>query len=89
MNPRRTVIGAAALSLAVAGSLAGAQSAKADPVDCIRCDTSPRSVAIIGVLDKLHTVAEDFLWKFDSPLWKFETAFAKLESLLIGSDTGQ
>ena len=77
MNPRRTVIGAAALSLAVAGSLVGAQSTKAD-FECIRCDTSPRVVAINDVMDKLQSIAS----RFDSPFWKFEAPLQKFESLL-------
>ena len=76
------------MSLAVAGSLAGAQSAKADPIDCIRCDTSPRSVAITGVLDKLHVIAEDIMWKYDDALWKFEQPLEKLDLLLLKFATG-
>ena len=78
MNPRRTVIGAAALSLAVAGSLVGAQSAKADPVDCVICDTSPRVTAITGVMDKLNQLDS----KFDAPLWKYNSPLQKLVSVL-------
>lgn len=82
MNPRRTVIGAAAMSLAVAGTLAGAQSAKADLGDCLRCDTSPRLVAISGVLDKLQGIVEDVMWKYDSAFGKLEAPLQKFESLL-------
>ena len=70
------------MSLAVAGTLAGAQSAKADLGDCLRCDTSPRLVAISGVLDKLQGIVEDVMWKYDSAFGKLETPLSKLQSVL-------
>ena len=66
------------MSLAVAGSLAGAHSAKADPIDCVNCDTSPRSVAIGGVMDKLNGI----MGKDDGVFWKLETPLFKLQSVL-------
>ena len=82
MKPRRTIIGAAALSLAVAGSLAGAGSAKADDHDvvCGRCDFSPRVAAISSVLQKIQS---DPIFKFDTPFFKLETAFDNLSGVLF------
>ena len=81
MKPHRTVIGAAALSLAVAGSLAGAGSAKADPGTCVTtCDFSPRAAAISSVLLKIES---GVMFKFDTPFFKLETAFDKLTLVLV------
>ncbi len=86
MKPRRTVIGAAALSLAVAGSLAGASSARADgePI-CTTCgDFSPRTAALSNVLNKF----QDIMYKYDTPFLKLETAFSKIQLVLVKFDTG-
>lgn len=63
----QTLIGAAALSLAVAGSLAGAVPVKADgpPVDCIECDFSPRVAALNGVMYKLNSIMSKHAPIFD------------------------
>ncbi len=85
MKPRRTVIGAAALSLAVAGSLAGAGSAKADGGELIcttQCgDFSPRTGALGNVLQKFS----DIMYKYDNdtPFLKLETAFSKVHLVFL------
>ena len=88
MKPHRTVIGAAALSLAVAGSLAGAGSAKADDgqYPCTTfCggDFSHRTVALGNVLFKF----ESPLHKIDSPFFKLDTALFKINVVLLKFST--
>ena len=88
MKPHRTVIGAAALSLAVAGSLAGAGSAKADDgqYPCTTfCggDFSNRTVALGNVLFKFDSP----LHKADSPFFKLDTALSKIEAVLLKFST--
>lgn len=84
MKPHRTVIGAAALSLAVAGSLAGASSARADDVCTTECGGfSPRSAALSGILQKFQT---DVMFKYDSAFFKLDTAVSKIELVLYKFD---
>ena len=71
------------MSLAVAGSLAGAGSAKADDgqYPCTTfCggDFSNRTVALGNVLFKFDSP----LHKIDSPFFKLDTALLKIEALL-------
>lgn len=78
----QTLIGAAALSLAVAGSLAGAVPAKADDHEvCRDCDTSPRVVALGNVMYKLNLVMEKH-----TPLDKSSpilNVMAKIEQIIL------
>ena len=70
------------MSLAVAGSLAGAGSAKATDHDvvCGQCDFLPRTAAISSVLQKIQS---DPIFKFETPFFKLETAFDNL-TLVLG-----
>lgn len=69
------------MSLAVAGSLAGAGSAKADPGECVTtCDFSPRVAAIGSVLQKIQS---DPIFKFDTSFFKLETAFDNLTNIFF------
>ena len=76
------------MSLAVAGSLAGAGSAKADDSATI-CTTfcggdfSNRTVALGNVLFKFDSP----LHKADSPFFKLDTALSKIEAVLLKFST--
>lgn len=79
----RTLIGAAALSLAVAGSLAGAVPAKADGHEvCGTCPSSPRVAALEHVLYKLNLVMEKHTPILDksSPL---ENVMYKINEIIL------
>ena len=67
------------MSLAVAGSLAGAGSASAeDHVGCIHCESSPRVAALHSVLIKL----DELMFKFDTPFLKLDTPLQKVHLVL-------
>ena len=69
------------MSLAVAGSLAGAGSASAeDHVGCIHCESSPRVAALHSVLIKL----DELMFKFgEGAFIKLDTALFKINVVLL------
>ena len=85
MKPRKTVIGAAALSLAVAGSLAGANSAKADHHEACSDCPSPREATLQGVMLKFLVISDAIMEKHE-PLGKFsplENPIGKIDQIIF------
>jgi hypothetical protein len=88
-NRHRTLIGAAAVSLAVAGSLAGARPAKADTPDTI-CTTEcgPIGGGPVFALQKVMSKMELLTQKWDafdktSPLLN---VMSKIEQIIVKFD---